>query len=160
MRLHGVPSSIISDWGQIFMSHFWKEIFRLQGTVLKRSTAYHPQTNGQSKVVNRCLEAYLRCFSFERPCHWPKWLSWVEYWYNTAQHSALGCSPFKALYGRDPPLLLRTVPRSTTVSTMEQQLLERDATLNDLHMQLLRAQQRMKKYVDSKRREEEFAIGD
>ena len=79
LRLHGLLISIISDIDQIFMSHFWKEIFRLLKTKLKRSTAYHPQADSQSEVVNRCLEAYLRCFSSGKPLQWPKWLSWVEY---------------------------------------------------------------------------------
>ena len=106
VRLHGLPISIISDRDKIFMSHFLLEIFRLQGIVLKRSTAYHPQKDGQSEVVNRCIEAYLRCFSLGKPRQWPKWVSWAEYWYNAASHFAIGCTPFKALYGRDPPFLL------------------------------------------------------
>lgn len=107
VKLHGLPSSIISDKDRVFTSHFWQELFRLHGVHLKHSTSYHPQTDGQSEVVNRCLETYLRCFCSEKPNKWVKWLAWAEYWYNTSFHSATKCTPFKALYGRDPPPLIR-----------------------------------------------------
>lgn len=59
VRLHGFPSTIISDCDKVFMSHFWTELFKMQGTELKRSTSYHPQTDGQSEIVNKGLESYL-----------------------------------------------------------------------------------------------------
>lgn len=115
VRLHGFPRTIVSDHNKIFLSHFWKELFKLQGTSLHHSTAYHPQ----SEVVNRCLEAYLRCFVSGKPAHWFSHLAWAEYWYNTSFHVSAGMTPFRALYGRDPPKLLRFESGSTANSLLE-----------------------------------------
>ena len=100
VRLHGIPNSIVSDRDPLFMSLFWQELFLIQGTVLKMSSSYHPETDGQTEVVNRCLETYLRCFVLERPKYWVDWIPWVELWYNTTFHVTTGKTPFEVVYGR------------------------------------------------------------
>ena len=72
VRLHEFPQVIISDRDQIFLSHFWSELFHSAGTKLKYSTSYHPQTSGQTEVTNGC-------FVKHGPKQWPDWLTWVEY---------------------------------------------------------------------------------
>jgi hypothetical protein len=66
------------------------------------STAFHPQTDGQSEVVNKIIAMYLRCITGDRPRTWVDWLSWAEYCYNTSFHSALRATPFEVVYGRPP----------------------------------------------------------
>ncbi|KAA0060678.1 putative retroelement pol polyprotein [Cucumis melo var. makuwa] len=158
VRLHGFPTSIVSDRDKVFLSHFWNELFKMAGTKLKKSTAYHPQTDGQTEVVNRGLETYLRCFCSECPKEWIMWLPWAEYWYNTTYQKALGQSPFQVVYGRKPPALLSYGERRTSNSSIDEQLKERDVALDALREHLLLAQQQMKLYADRKRRQVEFQV--
>ena len=69
-RLHGMPKTIVSGQDRVFISNFWEHFFNLQGTKLCWSSAYHPQSDGQSEVLNRTLEHYLRCFVSDRPDSW------------------------------------------------------------------------------------------
>jgi len=69
-KLHGMPTSIVSDHDPLSTNNFWQEIFKLQGTQLQLSTSYHPQIDVQTKAVNKCLETYLRCFTSEKKHQW------------------------------------------------------------------------------------------
>nr|GEZ79066.1 hypothetical protein [Tanacetum cinerariifolium] len=103
-KWHGLPSTIVSYTDKIFLSTCWKELFKLFQVKLLMSTTYHPQTNGQIKVVNRCLECYLRCMIGERPKEWKKWLSLAELWYNSDLHTYIQTTPFEVVYGQSPPI--------------------------------------------------------
>lgn len=78
-KLHGSPTSIVIDKDFTFTSQFWKELFKLQGTTLKFSLTYHPQTDRQTEIVNKMVEQYLRCFSSDKPKQWVQWFALAEY---------------------------------------------------------------------------------
>ncbi|GKD74957.1 ty3-gypsy retrotransposon protein [Tanacetum coccineum] len=104
VKHHGIPKTIMSDQDPIFLSKFWKQLFEASGTKLNHSTAYHPQMNGQTEVVNFRLEQYLRAMVSDRPQHW-------------------------AVYGRLPPPSIPYPSGSTKVAAVEELLIERDALL-------------------------------
>lgn len=159
-RLHGIPSSIVSDRDKIFTSTFWKELFRLQGTTLCMSTAYHPQSDGQTEVVNRCVENYLRCLTSDRPSAWSKWLPLAEWWYNTTFHVSTSITPYEALYGQKPPHLVHYAPGGSAVAATENLLHDRDTILKLLKDHLLASQHKMKQLADKHRTDRVFEVGD
>ena len=160
VRLHGLPCSIVSDRDTIFTSTFWSELFQLAGVKLHMSSAFHPQSDGQSEVVNRIITMYLRCLAGDRPREWLKWLPWAEFCYNTSFQTALRCSPFKVVYGREPPALLPYHPGTSQVAAVDKQLQTRDEFLADIRDRLIQSQVTMKSYQDRHRREVEFHEGD
>lgn len=135
-------------------------MFKLQGTKLNMSSSYHPESDGQTEVLNRCLESYLRCFASEQPKSWSHWIPWAEFWYNTTYHISIGRTPFEVVYGRQAPNMLRFLSNETKVAAVALELNERDEALSQLKEHLLRAQQQMKKYADMKRRDVKFEVGE
>ncbi|CAA0835568.1 Unknown protein, partial [Striga hermonthica] len=153
MKLHGVPRSIVSDRDRIFMSSFWSEFFKLQGTELSMSSAYHPQTDGQTEVTNRTLEQYLRCYVHQFPKRWENYLLWAEYWYNTTYHSSTKATPFELVYGRKPPTIVSYSMGSAVNDEVDRELVECDLMLHELKRTLEGSINRMKTYHDGKRRD-------
>ncbi|MCH80066.1 hypothetical protein A2U01_0000828 [Trifolium medium] len=159
VRLHGFPSSIVSDRDNVFLSTFWSELFKKAGTHLKYGSAYHPQSDGQTEVVNRCVETYLRCLTGRKPKQWPSWLSWSKYWYNTSYHASLKSTPFEALYGRKPPVLVKGDVNASAVEEVNRLTAERNEMLGELREQLLKAQDVMRAQANKHRRDVEFKVG-
>nr|GEV93839.1 hypothetical protein [Tanacetum cinerariifolium] len=114
------------------------------GTQLNRITTYQPQTDEQTKLVNRGLEQYLRAMVSDRPSQWVCLLPWAEFCYNTGYHSSIKMSHFEALYGR-LPLSLRPYPlNSSKVTVLEELLVERNGLMRRLKQNLVEARNRMK----------------
>ena len=129
-KLHGMPSTIMSDRDPIFTSHFLRELMRLQGVVLTMSSSYHPQTDGQTKVVNKSLEHYLRAFAADKPTTWVEWLPLAEFWFNTNFHVAAKMTPFEALSGYLPPRVLDYAVGTTRVGAVDSLLKGRQQLLS------------------------------
>jgi transposase InsO family protein len=100
VRLHGVPKTIISDHGAQFIAHFREQLQHSLGTKLIRSSAYHPQIDGQTERINQILEDMLRAYVIQYDKNWDKCLALAEFSYNNSYQSSLKMAPFEALYGR------------------------------------------------------------
>jgi hypothetical protein len=159
-KLHGLPTAIVSDRDKIFTSTFWHELFKLAGVQLRMSTAYHPQSDGQTERVNQCLETFLRCFVHACPKQWRHWLDQAEYWYNTTWHSALGRSPFEVLYGYPPRHFGIATSSDAPVTDLTTWLADRELMTEVIRQHLNRAKQRMKKQADMHRSERQFQLNE
>ena len=131
-KLHGMP-----DRDPIFTSRFWSELMKLQGVELAMSSAYHSQTNGQTEVVKKSLEQYLRAFVAAKPSAWVEWLPLAEFWFNTNFHSSTKLTPFEALYCYPPHRLLDYIPGITMVGAVNEHLKSRQQVLSLLKQNLL-----------------------
>jgi hypothetical protein len=100
VHLHAIPKTIISDCGAQFVAHFWEQFQQTLGTKLIRSSAYHPQTDGQIERINQILEDMLRACVIQYDKHWDKCLALAEFSFNNSYQSSIKMAPFEALYGR------------------------------------------------------------
>ena len=160
VRLHGFPESIVSDRDPVFTGRVWRDLFRQAGVQLRLSTAFHPQTDGQSEAVNKTIAMYLRCLTGDRPRDWLDWLPWAEFCYNTAFHSALRTSPFAVVYGRPPPDLLPYTQGRADTTAVDAMLASRDEFLAEVRARLLQAQEHARCTYDAKHRPLQLSVGD
>jgi hypothetical protein len=102
VRLHGLPKSIVSDRDTKFIGHFWRTLWKKLGTNLMFSSAYHPQMDGQTEVVNKSLGDLLRSLVTEHHSSWDNILPQAEFAYNDSVNRSIGKSPFQIVYGMQP----------------------------------------------------------
>ena len=159
-KLHGIPKDIVSDRGPQFASKFWHRFMELLGVKVKLSTAFHPETDGQTERVNQTLEQYLRCFINYQQDDWITLLPLAEFTYNNTTHASTGHTPFFANYGRHPAFDPR-IPTETQVPQAEDRITTLERTLEQLKQHLQRAKEKYKYYADQDRRPgPKFQVGD
>jgi hypothetical protein len=128
-KLHGMRHSIVFDRDPTFTNKFWKELFRLQETQFHLSTTYHPYTDGQIEVFNKCLETCLWYFSSDKQNQWGQWLPLAEWWYKTSYHKTTRMTPFELVYGKNPPFVLSYILGLSKVQKAEKNLTVQEAIL-------------------------------
>lgn len=162
-RLHGLPESIVSDRDTRFLSHFWLSLWKMVGTKLNFSSAYHPQTDGQTEVVNRSLGNLLRCLVKDNLRSWDMKLCQAEFAHNHAVNRSIGFSPFQIVYSSLPkgPLDLAVVPQPKgTVKRAVDFVDELTECHKIVQERLEKSNEKYKKFADLKRRNVEFNKGD
>ncbi|GJR73717.1 putative nucleotidyltransferase, ribonuclease H [Tanacetum coccineum] len=160
VRLHGTPTSIVSDRDPKFTSRFWKGLQKAWGTRLKFSTAFHPQTDGQSERTIQTLEDMLRACALEWTGSWDEYLCLVEFAYNNSWHASIKAAPFELLYGRKcrAPICWDEVgERLIEGPELIEITNEKVAVAKE---KLKEARSRQKSYADKHRRDLEFQVGD
>ena len=161
VRLHGLPKSIVSDRDTRFLGHFWKTLWKKLGTDLSFSSAYHPQTDGQTEVVNRSLGNILRSLVGEHPKQWDQPLAQAEFAYNDSSNRSTGQTPFQIVYGMHP----RGIYELRDLGEAERRSADGEdfaTAMHDIHEQIkLKLRNSSAKYksrADLKRREQSFEI--
>nr|XP_017224824.1 PREDICTED: uncharacterized protein LOC108201049 [Daucus carota subsp. sativus] len=157
---HGVPVSIVSDRDPRFNSRFWKSFQECLGTRLNMSTAYHPQTDGQSERTIQTIEDMLRVCAIDFKGNWDEHLPLVEFSYNNSYHASIGMPPYEALYGRkcrSPVCWDEVGERKLLGPELVQQTKE---VIETIQRRLIAAQNRQRKYADQARKDMEFEEGE
>ncbi|KAJ9544304.1 hypothetical protein OSB04_024011 [Centaurea solstitialis] len=160
VRLHGTLVSIVSDRDARFTSTFWQSFQREMGTRVNLSTAYHPQTNGQSEQTIQTLEDMLRACVLDFGGSWEGHLPLIEFAYNNSYHSSIEAAPYEILYGRKcrTPLCWDEVGEKQLAGPEVVQI--NSDKINQVRERLKIARDRQKSYADKHRKDIEFQVGD
>ena len=160
VRLHGIPVSIISDRDLRFTSRFWGKLQEALGTRLNFSTAFHPQTDGQSERVIQILEDMLRSCVIDLEGSWDRDIALVEFVYNNSFQSSIGMTPYEVLYGRKCRTPLCWTELSEKKIIGPDLIQETEEKVKMIRERLKVATDRQKSYVDMKRKDIRYEIGE
>jgi hypothetical protein len=155
---HGSPLEIVSDRDPRFTSKFSQAMYKLTGCRAAFSTAYHPQSDGQTERVNRILEDYLRHYVGPRQTDWDTHLPEAEFAYNNAWQASINTTPFRLTYGQDPIIPFQQV-LNTNIPTADVFARKMKKDLDRARSFLVAAQDRQKHYADLRRREITLGVG-
>ena len=158
VQSHGVPLSIVSDRDPRFTSKFWKELQSTLGTKLKFSTAFHPQTDGQSERLIQVLEDMLRGCVMEFTGSWDRYIPLMEFAYNNSYQSNIGMAPYEALYGRRCRTLMCWIELNEHKVISPDIVKNTEAKVQVIWQRLKAASDRQKSYVDLKRRDIKYEV--
>ncbi|GJU25199.1 reverse transcriptase domain-containing protein [Tanacetum coccineum] len=157
---HGVPVSIICDRDPRFTSHFWRAFQKALGTSLDMSTAYHPQTDGQSERTIQTLEDMLRACVIDFGNGWERHLPLIEFSYNNSYHASIKAAPFEALYGRKCRSPVCWAEVGDAQLTGPELIHETTEKIMQIKQRIQAARDRQKSYADVRRKPLEFQVGD
>lgn len=159
-----IPDGIVSDRGSLFTSKFWAALMHHLGITRRLSTAWHPQTDGQTERLNQALEHYLRAYGNFAQSDWTAHLAMAAAVYNASYHTAIKCSPTRALKGYDPVLPGDLPPSSANnvpeVPAVAQRVSELIRTRELIKNHLGTAQEYYRKYYNRQRKDLSFQVGD
>ncbi|GJV06320.1 RNA-directed DNA polymerase [Tanacetum coccineum] len=163
MKLHGVPKTLTSDRDVKFVSHFWRTLWTRLGSKLQFSSSHHPQTDGQTEVVNQSLGNLLRSLIRDNTKQWDLILPHTEFAYNRSVNRTTGKSPFEVVYGRNliTPLDLVPVPE---VGQFSEEGADQSEQIKELHRsvqeQIIRHNKQYKEHADKRRKQVLYREGD
>ncbi|GJT81627.1 putative reverse transcriptase domain-containing protein [Tanacetum coccineum] len=157
---HGVPISIISDRDSHFTSRFWQSLQSALGTQLYMSTAYHPETDGQSERTIRTLEDMLRACVIDFGKGWEKHLPLVEFSYNNSYHASIKATPFEALYGQKCRSPVCWAEVGDVQLTGPEIIHETTEKIVQIRQRLQAARDRQRSYANVRRKPLEFQVRD